>query len=111
MQLKIKQNMLGKGYLLTSGYHKPMQELCISFRQGYFIPFSEMPPFYSDLVNSKSCDKSDLALREMLRLEKRGWEMRVVGPSLVEMPLFVVFSNKWRLVVDDSRHKNPAATR
>ena len=68
-----------------------------------------MPPFCRETQNNHSCLlKSDFALDEIHRLEKLQCVKRVSpNDSLVNIPLSVVYSNKWRLVVDASRHLNP----
>ena len=51
---------------------------------------------------------TQFALQELHRLEKLQC-IQTAGPNdyLVNMPLSVVYSNKWNLVVDASRHINP----
>ena len=51
--------------------------------------------------------KRVLAWEELNRLESLGCLQKVDGPSYLELHLSVVYSNKWRLVVDASRHLNP----
>ena len=77
-------------------------------RHGYVIPFVSEPPVSSDTKNNASCERqAEFAFAEMLRLKALGCVREVEGPSRVELPLSVVFSNKMRLVVDASRHLNP----
>ena len=77
-------------------------------RHGYIFPFLQTPPLAQDTRNNKSCrNMQEFAWTELLRLEKLKCIRRVPGLSRVEVPLSVVFSNKWRLLVDTSRHINP----
>ena len=67
------------------------------------------PPQHVVVKNNHSCrDNSEFALAELHRLEKLQC-VRHVGPkdSFVILPMSVVYSNKWRLVVNASRHLNP----
>ena len=83
-------------------------EVIATVREGYYFPFEIQPPECRFTKNNRSCmDKQEFAWAELQRLEKLGCVERVEGPSFLELPLSVVFSNKWRLVVDASRHLNP----
>ena len=77
-------------------------------KEGYYFPFREIPPQRSQTPNNKSArEKKDFAWEELNRLERLGCVQKVDGPLYLELPLSVVFSNKWRLVVDTSCHLNP----
>ena len=65
-------------------------------KEGYYFPFIEMPPRRSQTPNNKSAkDKKVFAWEELNRLEKLGYLQKVDGPSYLELPLSIVFSNKW----------------
>ena len=75
---------------------------------GYVIPFDEPPPVTGIVPNNKSCDMNpEFVLQEMVIYTKLGCIQEVDGPSMVMLPLSLVFSNKTRLVVDASCHLNP----
>lgn len=78
-----------------------------TIKEGYKIPFKEIPP--SDFcANNKSFLKQrDFAYQELLRLESLGCIRRVKTRPYLCLPMSVVFSKKSRLVVDASRHLNP----
>ena len=52
-------------------------------------------------------EHSDFLLQELLRWERIGCTTMVKGRPRIVLPISVVFSNKWRLVCDASRHINP----
>ena len=82
-------------------------ETVVVVRKGYVIPFTSEPPPSSDTRNNASCVRqAEFAFAEILRLKALGCVREVEGPSRIELPLSVVFSNKMRLVADASRHLN-----
>ena len=78
-------------------------------KQGYVIPFENgNPPPSSMTKNNKSFLKNkEFGIQEIIRLEKLGCIYRVEKQPKIVLPLSVVYSGKWRLVVDASRHLNP----
>ena len=74
---------------------------------GYEVPLSEFPPPSFVKNNASFLKHSDFGIQELLRLEKLGCIYRVKERPYITLPLSVVYSNKWRLVVDASRHLNP----
>ena len=75
---------------------------------GYALQFKNgvIPPS-SFINNNKSfLDNSGFGIEEIKRLEKLGCIYRVEEQPYIVMPLSVVFSTKWRLVVDASRNLN-----
>ena len=78
-------------------------------QQGYALQFIDgIPPPSVMAQNNKSfLENKDFGIKEVNRLEQLGCIYRVTEQPHVVLPLSVVFSNKWRLVVDASRHLNP----
>ena len=57
--------------------------------------------------NNTSCIRHvDLVFAKMMKLKSLSCVREVSGPSRLELPLSLVFSNKMRLVVDVSCHLN-----
>ena len=75
---------------------------------GYALPFKNgCPPPSSMLRNNKSfLENASFGIEEIKRLEKLGCIYRVEEQPYIVLPLSVVFSTKWRLVVDASRNLN-----
>ena len=70
----------------------------------------EPPPSY--LRNNRSAlDRPEFVKKELARLEELGCIVRVNHRPRVVNPMSVVYSNKWRLVLDGSRHLNPYCQR
>ena len=76
---------------------------------GYAVPFmgSVLPPPSFAENNRSALEHSDFLLEELLRLESIGALTRLGYRPRITLPCSVVFSNKWRLVCDASRHINP----
>ena len=76
---------------------------------GYVIPFvnGTLPPAAFVDNNKSALDHSEFLLAELLRLEGIGALTRLQVRPRITLPCSVVFSNKWRLVCDASRHINP----
>ena len=71
---------------------------------------SEPPP--SLLRNNRSAlDRLDFVKKELGRLEQLGCITRVQHQPKIVNPMSVVYSNKWRLVMDGSRGLNPFCKR
>ena len=78
-----------------------------TIKNGYKIPFKSIPPTNFCENNKSFLRQRDFGYQELLRLESLGCIRRVKEQPYLCLPLSVVFSNKWRLVVDASRHLNP----
>ena len=76
---------------------------------GYSVPFvkGELPPPAFVENNKSALEHSDFFLSELLRLERIGAISRIFYRPRITLPCSVVYSNKWRLVCDASRHINP----
>ena len=76
---------------------------------GYSVPFvgGVLPPPVFSENNRSALEHSDFLLAELLRLEGIGALTRLSYQPRITLPCSVVFSNKWRLVCDASRHINP----
>ena len=77
-------------------------------KDGYALPFKNgiPPPSVFSKNNKSFMEKKQFGIEEIERLEKLGCIYKVdVQPTIV-LPLSVVHSGKWRLVVDVSRHLN-----
>ena len=81
--------------------------ICKLVERGYRLEFEEVPPPSFTRNNKSALSKPDFVLAELRRLEKLGCIRRVKKPPRVVLPLSVVYSKKWRLVVDASRTLNP----
>ena len=75
---------------------------------GYALSFKgNVPPPSAFAKNNKSfMEKKDFGIEEIKRLEKLGCIYKVKVQPTIVLPLSVVHSGKWRLVVDASRHLN-----
>ena len=63
------------------------------------------------LVNNRSArERPEFVKAELARLEKLGCIVKVSQRPRVVNPMSVVYSNKWRLVLDGSRGLNPYCT-
>ena len=78
-------------------------------RDGYKVPFKEgvWPPPSFEPNNRSALEHPDFLLQELLRWEKIGCTTLVKDRPRIVLPISVVFSNKWRAVVDASRAINP----
>ena len=76
-------------------------------KNGYKLVFDEIPPKSFTRNNKSALLKMDFVYDELQRLEKLGCISRVEQQPHIVMPLSVVYSKKWRLVVDASRTLNP----
>ena len=85
--------------------------ICNVVKNGYKLEFDELPPTSFTENNKSALQKPDFMLKELLRLEELGCIERVLQKPTVVLPLSVVFSKKWRLVVDASRTLNPYCLR
>ena len=73
--------------------------------------FESEPPA-SHLRNNRSAlDRLDFVKKELGRLEELGCIARVPLKPKIVNPMSVIYSNKWRLVLDGSRGLNPFCTR
>ena len=82
-------------------------------QDGYSVPFvgGILPPPAFAPNNQSALRNADFLLEELLRLEKIHCLERINYQPRIVLPCSVVFSNKWRLVTDASRHLNPAISR
>ena len=72
----------------------------------------ELEPLPSHLRNNRSAlDRLDFVKKELGRLEQLGCISRVQHQPKIVNPISVVYSNKWRLVLDGSRGLNPFCKR
>lgn len=78
-----------------------------TIKHGYQFPFSSIPPSSYCKNNKSFLEHRDFAYNELLRLESLGCIRRVSEQPYLTLPLSVVYSKKYRLVVDASRHLNP----
>ena len=78
---------------------------------GYRLVFDKEPPMSFTPNNKSALMKKDFMYDELLRLETLGCIRRVSEQPHIVLPLSVVFSKKWRLVVDASRALNPYCTK
>ena len=78
---------------------------------GYKLVFDSVPPRSYTKNNKSALLKNAFMYDELMRLEKLGCIQRVESRPHVVLPLSVVYSKKWRLVVDASRTLNPYCTR
>jgi hypothetical protein len=78
-----------------------------TIKNGYTMPLAEWPP-ESRLENNTSAKQNMEKVEEFLYMYEAGGCIMATDetPHLV-LPLSLVFSNKWRLVVDGSRNLNP----
>ena len=76
-------------------------------KNGYKFPFKEAPPPSFTKNNKSFFENRTFAYEELLRLESLGCISRVSERPFITLPLSVVFSKKFSLVVDASRHLNP----
>ena len=84
-------------------------EILSIIADGYRVPFKNgvLPPPSFEPNNRSALDHSDFLLQELLRWEKIGCTTLVHERPRIVLPVSVVFSNKWRAVVDASRSVNP----
>jgi hypothetical protein len=79
-----------------------------TIKYGYKIVFEDdilPPPFYK-VNNASALDKPVFLLTELLRLEELGCIKRVPDRPHIVNPCSVVYSNKWRCVLDASQGLN-----
>lgn len=80
----------------------------LTVEKGYKLVWKDGPPPPACTRNNKSArERPEFVQEEVKRLEDIGCLKRVFRRPTVVLPLSVVFSNKWRLLVDASRHLNP----
>ena len=70
----------------------------------YQFPFISVPPSSYCKNNKSFFEHRDFAYNELLRLESLGCIRRVKEQPYFTLPLSVVYSKKYRLVFDASRH-------
>ena len=76
---------------------------CSAIRDGYRLEFTSVP-LASLLPNNRSAREAlEFVKTELERLEAMGCIEKVVERPHIVNPLSVVFSNKWRLVLNGSR--------
>jgi hypothetical protein len=80
---------------------------------GYKLVFEGgVPPPPSFKPNNRSAlQKPEFTYSELLRLESLGCIKRVISCPYIVNPVSIVFSKKWRCVLDASQHLNPHCTR
>ena len=78
-------------------------------KDGYRIPFvgGVDPPPSAEPNNRSALDKPDFLLESLLSWERSGCTTKVNSKPRIVLPISVVYSNKWRAVVDASRQVNP----
>ena len=78
-------------------------------KDGYRVPFvrGELPPPSFEPNNKSALKESSFLLQELLRLERIGCTSLSETKPRIVLPVSVVYSNKWRTVVDASRGINP----
>ena len=78
-------------------------------QNGYSVPFIDgiLPPPAFAANNQSALRHGEFLLQELLRLERICCLERINYQPRIVLPCSVVFSNKWRLVTDASRHINP----
>ena len=88
-------------------------EILSIIKHGYKVPFTGdllaedgLPPAAIAPNNKSALDKPVFLLQELLRWERIGCTTRVSHRPRVVLPVSVVYSNKWRAVVDASRSIN-----
>ena len=88
---------------------KPGEEILSIIRDGYKVPFKDgvWPPPSCEPNNQSALKESTFLLQELLRWERIGCTSRSEVKPRIVLPVSVVFSNKWRAVVDASRAINP----
>ena len=76
--------------------------------KGYRLVFegNEFPPSDFRENNSSALAKNDFLFEELLRLESLGCIRRVKSRPHIVNPCSVVYSRKWRCVLDASQHLN-----
>ena len=79
-------------------------------RDGYRLEFDSLPPPSCTPNNRSARDNIGFVKTELRRLEHIGCIQRVREPPTLVLPLSLVYSNKWRLVLDASRGLNPYCT-
>ena len=80
-------------------------------RLGYRLVLDSIPPSSFTSNNKSALKMSEFVWEELCRLETLKCISRVKERPTVVMPLSAVFSKKWRLVLDASRHVNPYCTK
>ena len=88
---------------------QPGEEILSIIRDGYRVPFVDgvLPPPSIEPNNQSALKESSFLLQELLRWEKIGCTSRSETQPRIVLPISVVYSNKWRAVVDASRSINP----
>lgn len=79
-------------------------------REGYRLEFDSPPPPSCTPNNKSAKDNIEFVKSELRRLEHIGCIQRVRQQPTLVLPLSLVYSNKWRLVLDASRGLNPYCT-
>ena len=88
---------------------KADEEILSIIKDGYFPPFLNgvLPPPSFEENNKSALEHLDFLLEQILVLEKIGCIEAVASRPRCVLPCSVVYSNKWRLVIDASRQINP----
>ena len=88
---------------------KADEEILSIVRDGYFPPFvnGEIPPPSFEDNNKSALENLDFLLEQLIILERIGCIESVSSRPRIVLPCSVVYSNKWRLVIDASRAINP----
>lgn len=88
---------------------KADEDILSIIRDGYFPPFlnGELPPPCFEDNNKSALEQGSFFLEQLLVLERYGCLKRVFVRPRCVLPCSVVYSNKWRLVIDASRNINP----
>ena len=88
---------------------KADSEILSIIRDGYRVPFTggvDPPPSFEP-NNKSALERRDFLWEQLLAWEKSGCTTRVASRPRIVLPVSVVYSNKWRAVVDASRAVNP----
>ena len=79
-------------------------------RDGYKLELDTIPPPSFTCNNKSALTNINFVTAELARLERLGCVRRVAEQPTVVLPLSLVYSSKWRLVLDASRGLNPYCT-
>ena len=85
------------------------EEILSIVRDGYRVPFvgGQDPPPSLEPNNKSALDRPEFLLNQLVKWENSGCTSRVAEKPRIVLPISVVYSNKWRGVVDASRQITP----
>ena len=107
-QAAVPGRLLGRQAIYESmGAEKYVVEVV---EEGYKLQFDKMPPSSYTPNNQSAKQQPQFVREELNRLEQLGCIRRVAKRPYLVLPLSLVYSNKWRLVLDASRGLNPFCT-